>query len=460
MPAAFPDFETITFLPPGQQASTSGTKTDLNRFFAAIVKCEKLEVGEQDFEHFFIDLMISKEKLNWKLMRVLREALLYYISVWPGWQRNKQYFSGQLSYKAWFERFRQYLIFKSNFIVKNVSRFSDDVENVKDATVQTDFSNKSIQKRLAPYTLIVGGPPAVLNNVVFLENKGNILVKQHIEKPWKDLEMSELLNWPHVSVEVRLPDISISRTNTHEWQRFVALGCDVTAIPEVSSIKHIKRTSGNENCELQPFTYAFIEGYVQQLNQLLTKIPNISDIRRLELKTIFAEFLADIKEVGVYNTTMCPNISIGYHIGKNKYIRNKKMVSTDLDKTSCGLNVINFYEVLMPQVDFVLHHFKTTQDTAHKSGVAFQTLNKIFYKLLLEKAHQEIADFRFLVNNTCVVYNCTLCVKNFSGPHAHFNLTKHFAQHHKAEQSVLCHKCRRQFDVKTLAGSRWTHICK
>lgn len=184
MSKTIPDFSLVTFLPPGKRAKEKpGERTDLFKFFEAVIKSQELEVDQNQLEKVFcVDLTIDTVKLNKRLVGVLGEALVYYMTTWPGWQRSNEYSSGQLPCKEWYERFRQYLIFKSNFIIKNAPKFTEEVsKETKDETIQTDLSIKinDDDKRTAPYVLNISGPPSILNNIVFMEANGILQLRMY-----------------------------------------------------------------------------------------------------------------------------------------------------------------------------------------------------------------------------------------------------------------------------------------
>lgn len=110
-------------------------------------------------------------------------------------------------------------------------------------------------------------------------------------------------------------------------------------------------------------------------------------------------------------------------------------------------------------MEFALHYFNVLQDMGTKDSITFQSLNRMNKLISKNTNEKEVETMRFYVNSTCIVYNCTFCNENFSGPYARYNLTTHFSEKHKDEQAVLCLKCYKQFYIKDLAKSRWSHTC-
>uniref|UniRef100_A0A1Y1LE68 C2H2-type domain-containing protein n=3 Tax=Photinus pyralis TaxID=7054 RepID=A0A1Y1LE68_PHOPY len=161
--------------------------------------------------------------------------------------------------------------------------------------------------------------------------------------------------------------------------------------------------------------------------------------------------------MSVYNSTMSTHSSIGFNIGRCHYIRSKKMVSkTELVDTSA----VNFYEVIVPQVDVSLHYFTAVQDQSNMESedVTFQSLNTLLSKLD-DSTSSDLDKLAIMINNSSVMYDCALCNRNFTGPSAYESAINHFSDLHKSEQMVLCYKCGVQYDVEVLTEKRWAHNC-
>uniref|UniRef100_A0A1Y1KC73 Uncharacterized protein n=1 Tax=Photinus pyralis TaxID=7054 RepID=A0A1Y1KC73_PHOPY len=357
---------------------TSDNEVNLKTFFEAIVHNSPLEVNRGHMESILTnDLNVKTEELNTKLVSVLCEALVYYMSVWPGWQRNSECRGLELQRKEWLERLRQYLIFKSQFIVKNSAKF-EGKKAVCDQGTQTDG-----EKVLAPYSLVIGGPPTFINNIACNGHNGGLIIVKHPEKAWQPLRLCQFLNWPNVDVQVK-------------------------------------------------------------------------EHRLRELSAIFAEFLKDIREVGVYDVTMSPDASVGFNIGKCQYTRTKRL-HTIPDTNSNESTSYN--EIIVPQVDIALHYFNAVQDCRiYSKTVTFKSLNSLS-TTISQRPNKEWDHFVKVVNNSCIIYKCLQCKLRFIGPDAYRSAVGHFRERHKSEQTVTCQKCRAQFEIEVLSKDRWSHKC-
>uniref|UniRef100_A0A1Y1KEU8 Uncharacterized protein n=2 Tax=Photinus pyralis TaxID=7054 RepID=A0A1Y1KEU8_PHOPY len=429
---------------------TSDNEVNLKTFFEAIVHNSPLEVNRGHMESILTnDLNVKTEELNTKLVSVLCEALVYYMSVWPGWQRNSECRGLELQRKEWLERLRQYLIFKSQFIVKNSAKF-EGKKAVCDQGTQTDG-----EKVLAPYSLVIGGPPTFINNIACNGHNGGLIIVKHPEKAWQPLRLCQFLNWPNVDVQVTLPDISLTRSNVHQVHRFIALKGVKPPYPDTPHIAHITKLSKEK--EFQPYSYLYFFHYFHQLNVVLRRLkPNVKEHRLRELSAIFAEFLKDIREVGVYDVTMSPDASVGFNIGKCQYTRTKRL-HTIPDTNSNESTSYN--EIIVPQVDIALHYFNAVQDCRiYSKTVTFKSLNSLS-TTISQRPNKEWDHFVKVVNNSCIIYKCLQCKLRFIGPDAYRSAVGHFRERHKSEQTVTCQKCRAQFEIEVLSKDRWSHKC-
>lgn len=86
--------------------------------------------------------------------------------------------------------------------------------------------------------------------------------------------MNEILNWPHVSVDVKLPDIHLSRSNVHKFHRYIAVCSDNRTSADKKLISHIKKIKDDES-ESKVYSYDFILYYLNQLTDTIKKIPGV-----------------------------------------------------------------------------------------------------------------------------------------------------------------------------------------
>ncbi|KAF5294397.1 hypothetical protein FQR65_LT10762 [Abscondita terminalis] len=440
-------------------AKASGSeKVDLDTIFQAVLKGNSLEVDESTLKYIYEnDLMVDVSKLTNCQFKLLGEALIYYMSVWPGWQSLDEYEKGKLDYKDWFKMYQMYLMHKYNYVMKTGFMYSKTSDEYDSKGTQTDQPVPSGGKKVAPYAVTIGGPPEVLNNIVFIEDNGDILIKQHAGKPWDTLTLVEFLNWPHVSVEVKLPDLSFTRTVSHLYERYIGVKGDPMVVSDVRHIVSIKKLQSN--AELQPYTYNFFECYIFQVINVLDQLSCVSKERLAELQIILMQFLKDIDEINVFNKTMSTNVCVSFHIGNSRYIRNKKMVNKGKDLKSTK-HPINYYEIIYPQIDLSLNHCNAKQDLTQLETVTFESLNDLLHKNSIDNLHEDVIKMGQLIKEKCVVYSCTLCKQNFEGFDSYNLLLIHFRCVHKSEQAVLCYKCGKQFEVKELTGGRWAHNCE
>lgn len=161
--------------------------TGLKKCFSALVDRKQvnleLDVLKLMLKH---ELQINTEILDENLSSVLPFMLALYIKNWPGWQRSKEYYSGKLNFKDWFEKFRQYIVVRLNFLIKNgynhaIDMLRDDLKKKpSDLNDGVEFKSQGSQtdnlgpKDDAPYTIVIECPPKLMGSLIFTESGGTV----------------------------------------------------------------------------------------------------------------------------------------------------------------------------------------------------------------------------------------------------------------------------------------------
>lgn len=157
--------------------------TGLKKCFSALVDRKQvnleLDVLKLMLKH---ELQINTDTLDENLSSVLPLMLALYIKNWPGWQRSKEYYSGKLNFKDWFEKFRQYIVVRLNYLIKNgynhaiemlredMKKETEDIETKAHGS-QTD---NLMPKGVAPFTISIECPPKLMGSLIFTESGGNV----------------------------------------------------------------------------------------------------------------------------------------------------------------------------------------------------------------------------------------------------------------------------------------------
>lgn len=159
--------------------------TGLKKCFSALVDRKQvnleLDVLKLMLKH---ELQINTDILDDNLSSVLPFMLALYIKNWPGWQRSKEYYSGKLNFKDWFEKFRQYIVVRLNYLIKNgynnaIEMLWDDMKKEKSALTNIDLKEQGSQtdnlmpKSTAPFTISIECPPKLMGSLIFTESGGN-----------------------------------------------------------------------------------------------------------------------------------------------------------------------------------------------------------------------------------------------------------------------------------------------
>ncbi|KRT84649.1 hypothetical protein AMK59_1136, partial [Oryctes borbonicus] len=410
------------------------------------------------------DLHFNVRNITTRMKFVISECLCYYIQGWPGWKKYDQICTNERAKVAYIEKFKRYLIFKINYVLRNELLFNQEVVDKKsDSMVCREVQTDAIGKRNkpdAPYNLVISGQPNVLNNIVFIEMDGDIIVKQHAEKPWKPLTAAQFLNYPYVYVLIKLPDIELSRSNLHEFQRYITECGDSVCSPKIDFISYVRKSK--QNTKTKVYSIDYIHAYCKQFLEIVQKLKGIYVVKITELEEVFRQFILDIEESNIFSSinetgktinTMATDTSVCFNIGRKTYIRNKKMVINHENQKEG--NAINFCEILIPKMAYTLVKFTPEEDVSTED-TTFKSLNVINDQI--NNKSPELYKFVEAVNS-CVTYHCILCPKIYAGERAYIEILDHYRFLHKSEQSVLCFACRQQFAIPKLAGLRWNHEC-
>lgn len=158
--------------------------TGLKKCFSALVDRKQvnleLEVLKLMLKH---ELQINTDILDENLSAVLPFMLALYIKNWPGWQRSKEYYSGKLNFKDWFEKFRQYIVVRLNYLIKNgynnaIEMLREEIKKETPALTNGEIKSHGAQtdnlmsKGVAPFTINIECPPKLMGSLIFTETGG------------------------------------------------------------------------------------------------------------------------------------------------------------------------------------------------------------------------------------------------------------------------------------------------
>lgn len=165
--------------------SNRDKSTGLKKCFCALVDRKQvnleLDVLKLMLKH---ELLINTDVLDENLSSVLPIMLALYIKNWPGWQRSKEYYSGKLNFKDWFEKFRQYIVLRLKNIIKNgynnaIELLREEVKKEKSGSTkdvilkeQGSQTDNLMPKTEAPFTITIECPPNLMGSLLFAESGG------------------------------------------------------------------------------------------------------------------------------------------------------------------------------------------------------------------------------------------------------------------------------------------------
>nr|CAI5835731.1 unnamed protein product [Callosobruchus analis] len=393
------------------------------------------------------ELAMNLDILENDLAEILPYMLAYYIKYWPGWQRSKEYYSGKLHFKDWYDKFRQYIVIKINYAIRNgyptAIRF--DSEAIKEKLnsqmtrgSQTDYLST---KGMSPCSIVINCNSSAVNTLVFTDSEDNILIKKHPALKWPEISLRDLANWPFVTVKFISPEFCFERKNCGTFRRFLSFAnmqfppFKQDYIEDVSVI--------DEKAPRFCYTAKLLGRYVTEYINILESLGKATPAQINLIAILFDEFFKDIEEIGM-NNTMASNTSVVFNIGQNHYSRSKKITKGRTSMTGMKSEV-HYCEMLIPKMKTSLIYFYAVQDM-NASDVSFVYLN--------EFKNKSRTDFHVLFPT--LYYHCNFCELLLYTP---MEMLQHLTQMHSMEPNFICAKCSKPLKVASLVQSRWRHEC-
>lgn len=161
--------------------------TGLKKCFTALVDRKQVNL-DVDVLNLMLkkELQINLDALDKNLAEVLPIMLVMYMKSWPGWQRSKEYFSGKLNFKEWYEKFRQYIVVRLNYLIKNgynsvleemrreKKREGDRVHPSRTYTEHGSQTDALAPKEFAPFNICIDCSASRINTLIFSESGGKL----------------------------------------------------------------------------------------------------------------------------------------------------------------------------------------------------------------------------------------------------------------------------------------------
>lgn len=134
------------------------------------------------------ELHLSLDTYDSRLVDILPYILVYYIKTWPGWQKSVEYYSGNIKFKVWYDKFFNFITIKLNEVItvhyketlrKNVEEELKKMKNkfqLGQLISKVSQTDSSTLKTLSPTRIKISCSPVLLNTLVFTDNEGNIFL--------------------------------------------------------------------------------------------------------------------------------------------------------------------------------------------------------------------------------------------------------------------------------------------
>ncbi|XP_057669915.1 uncharacterized protein LOC130902101 [Diorhabda carinulata] len=412
----------------------------LKGYFKQIIEGKKVEADITVLNSILsTTLGINVTILHPKFKCILPHMLIHFIKCWPGWKKAYQYYSQQITLEDWYQKFKEYLIYKFQYMIKNdceevvaMLRYQgvklvDEVVDKQDVDTQT---NHNVEKTIAPFSVEVTGTPKILNSLVFSEGtKDDVFVKQYnVTTLWgPPLNERQLINWPHIEIEFQSNHLHFKRTNKHDFDRCLTFSSEKIFFKNIENfVENIDII--DENIDRKAYTLNAVKEYCNAFIDFVKTKENVLDSSNTinEVETILNDFIFDIKDINM--NSIATNTSVIFNIGNSMYARNKIIKTSD--------RAICFGECITPKMLLSLFSFTAITDpTITSFNHLFNDNNKL---------------------SLLITYKCTYCNISFKKS---IELWNHLQNAHIMEQPVLCFKCKAQFNVSNLTNNRWFHNC-
>lgn len=403
------------------------------------------------------ELNIQLNLLDPVLAEALPYLLVYYIKNWPGWQKSVEYYSGNITFKTWYDKFLKFLTLKLNDVITN--RYNEAIEELKEEELTAHnqrYSEKGIAdgntqtdnlapKAVSPIIIDITAKPVLLNTIVFTDTtEGDIIMKQHVLE-WDQeildaITLKQLITWPHVGVHFTSPVFSFTRKNVHEFRRFISLlGTPIPRAPVdfIDKIEAIKTETTNNR---MVYTLIYLKELCAEFMDALKTVYTSQEVLKA-YQIVINEFLEDVVEINLQrngNFSLASATSVSFNIGKSTYFRNKKLSKRPTTRYDVG-----YTEVIIPRMETVLEHVasdpKIDEYINHLS-----TFNP--------ESSPTTGEFEL----PQITFSCIFCRENFNDTK---ETMKHLTEEHKLERPMLCAHCKQSFPAFNLASIRWKHDC-
>lgn len=263
-------------------------------------------------------------------------------------------------------------------------------------------------------------------------------------------EMTELVNWPFIEINIQFPDFKITRTNIFTSE-FKLIKLTSHYKPTVNKDKMaLKYKQLTKNIESFPNT--FILTFMKQLRHKLGLLdclyPSNIKISILSVLTAFEKDIALCAQEIDTNTEYFCRLSKGYVRYLGTPVDDKKKTDglikyedqMKLDKN--GEN-IRLQQIIYPTVKFHLSTFNIMYDIDKKD-------NNYVFSIAQEMVHNL---FQY------ISFKCCLCLFQCSGTNSKRNLEQHLNTVHALEADWHCPKCKKAFPMQIISSRRWQHEC-
>ncbi|XP_055299689.1 uncharacterized protein LOC129567114 [Sitodiplosis mosellana] len=350
---------------------------------------------------------------------------------------------------------------------KQKERNADRNRNKSTSTPSKDrkrsMSKRSHYIRLTPNvfrekTLNVTAQKHQLYNMQF-SVKGSLLIGETpsvypAQTPFPDLNLTQLLNWPGIKINISLEHFSFNHELKENCVRDIVFGDEV-----MLNIDTQKNPAETRYLQKVPSskTYAMVckemvETYVKSLMEA-APLYEVGPSKLPEIEKSFQKILDNIATV--------PFASIQTRITHTRFLNEQKyyrVFDNDSGAVAAADNnnlKVRLRETINPEAIFWIRRCDFTLD---QIDVWYDAIDEFFENIFVKKGDRikETLRDRF---KKCLTLKCESCNESFEGALWAVKLKDHIKQKHFVDKEWTCVKCKRSWEQFELLQMGWKHDC-
>lgn len=269
--------------------------------------------------------------------------------------------------------------------------------------------------------------------------------------PPNDLNLTQLLNWPGIKINISLEHFSFNHELKENCARDIVFGDEVLV-----NIDMTKNSADTRYLQKVPSSKTYpmvskemIDTYVKALMEA-APLYEVGPSKLPEIEQTFQKILEDI--------TTVPFPSIQTRVTHSRFLNEQKYFRVfDHDTGTANKNnlKVRLRETINPEVNFLVKRCVFTSDYI---DVWYDAIDDFFEKVFVKRG-DHIKDLLRDRYKKCLTLKCEKCNETFEGALWAVKLKDHIKQRHFIDKPWTCVKCLRSWEQHELLQMAWKHDC-